>query len=109
MQKVKNTFTWASGETDAIVKTIHERGVVKVYYGVFTNATNPITFTVTVKDEDGVQLYTKADFAENATELVASLNIPVDKGFTITVTPSGDPGASGVIGTVVLFVQQDEL
>lgn len=91
-------FTWASGVSTVVSKSVPVNGKVRVIVGVANNSTNSITYTTTIVDEDSYQLYTKADWAENATEVVtltADTEVFVPAGSLINITPSGDPGASG--------------
>jgi len=91
-------FTWANGETGALTKDILINGKVGVIIGKTNNSTNAITYTTTIYDEDSYELYTKADWAENATEVVtltADTKVLLPPGSKVTITPSGDPGTSG--------------
>jgi hypothetical protein len=92
-------FTWASGVSAAVAKTMEINGKIKVIVGVANDSTNAITYTTTITDSATYQLYTKADWAENATEVVTlaeDAEIYLEEGVTtVTITPSGDPGASG--------------
>ncbi|MCK5017539.1 MAG: hypothetical protein KAS32_10770 [Candidatus Peribacteraceae bacterium] len=91
-------FTWADGVTAAESKAVPVNGRVRVIAGTTNNSTNAITYTTTIADEDSNQLYTKADWAESATEIVTltvSTEVYVPAGSTITITPSADPGSTG--------------
>ena len=96
------------------------RGKVEQITVQISNATNSITFTLTITDEDSAQLYTKASIAENATAIyLANSNkasqdadfnaFLADGQLTFTLTPSGDPGASGVTVDVALFVTGSDI
>lgn len=98
-------FAWADGETAAVVKPVPACGRVRVIIGTASNSENAVTYTTTIADEDGLVLYTKADWAEAATEKVqlsADTEVYVPPGCTMTVTPSGDPGSP--VGTVDLVL-----
>ena len=85
-------FVFAS--TEAVVKQVLANGAVRVVAGI-TTATNAITYTTTIADEDGIVLYTKTDWAQAATEvdtLTADTEVFVPAGSTVTITPSGDVG-----------------
>ncbi len=107
--------SWATGVTTVKTPTRKVRGKVEQIVVKISNATNGITFTLTITDEDGAQLYTKASIAENATAIYfansnkatfdADFNAFLAEGIlTFTLTPSGDPGASGVTVDVAVFV-----
>lgn len=106
MQKIKEAITWASGNSDLISRELHENGLINSIILSCNDTTNPITFEVKILDDDDNAIYTKSDFAENATELVTGLAIPVDYGFKLTVEPSGDPGVSTAITYTKLFVEK---
>jgi hypothetical protein len=82
------------------VKTfkIQENGSMTDLAVVMPNFTNAITGTLTIEDEDGVVLYTKAAIARNATTIVNTLSVPVDRNYIGRLTLSGAGGAGG--GTV---------
>jgi len=65
---------------------------------VMPNFTNAPTATLTIEDEAGVVLYTKAAIANNATTIVNSLSVPVDTNYVGRLVLSGAPGGTG--GTV---------
>jgi len=96
-------YSWASGETAAVTKSIISNGILKTHIVVASNATNGITFTVAIIDEDGYTLKSTDSIAENATTTTASLDVPVPRGSQVKITPSGDPGASGVTVDLILY------
>jgi len=90
-------FTWAAAVSTGVSKDLEINGKVKAIVGVANDSTNAITYTTTIKDVDGYTLYTKADWAEAATEVVvfdADTMVYIPDGSTVTITPSGVPGAS---------------
>ncbi len=103
--KVRFTeMSWASGESGALTETlegismIFERAVV-----IASNSTNAITYTVSLTDEDSCEAFSSAAIPENASTQKLATLVFVDNDLTLTVTPSGDPGASGSTVTVVLY------
>lgn len=91
-------YTWASGVSAAVSKAMPFNGRVRIVAGVANNSTNAITYTTLIEDEDGIDIYSKADWAENATEVVtltADTELYIPFNSTIKITPSGDPGATG--------------
>jgi hypothetical protein len=103
MLRLKKSFAFAATGT-SLEQTIHENGVITIYHLTAPNFTNPVTSTLSVKDVDGNTIWTGSAHNENATYLVASLTVPVDRGYTLVCTISGAAGTGG--GTVVanLFV-----
>jgi hypothetical protein len=88
----------ATGTTNTA--KLYENGYVTAYVMTVANFTNVVTATLSIQDDDGDTIYTGSAHAKGATHLVASLNIPVDRNYTATITLSGDAGGSG--GNVVL-------
>jgi hypothetical protein len=89
--------SWAAAVSTGISLSIPFNGELRHIVGTANNSTNAITYTTTIADSNGDTLYTKADWAENATELVvltADTAVFIPDGSTVTITPSGVPGAS---------------
>lgn len=105
MQSIKNSFVF-DATTTSLTAPIFENGIITNYTLVCPNFTNAVTSTLSILDDDGVTIWTGDAKNENATYLVSSLSVPVDKGYTLKATLSGVAGAGG--GTVVakLFVDQ---
>jgi len=109
--------SWANGETDALAPVLYDlNGTIKAIEVVVSDATNGITVTVALTSENTTALYSKASIAENATTWLdsdsskgtrdADFNpIPVNGNITATITPSGDPGTSGVTVDVILYLE----
>ena len=104
--------SWASGETGALTATVGNANMLIERMDVLiSNATNAITFTVTIADENSVQVLTFAGLAENTNHIKLATKatpdfdaVPVsDNTLTVTITPSGDPGASGATVDVILY------
>lgn len=105
-REVPAQFTWAAAVATAVVKDIVTNGRMRWIIGTANDSTNAITYTTTIDDADGNTLYTKADWAEAATELVqltSDNEIFIPSGSTITITPSGVPGATGGTFDVTLI------
>lgn len=107
--------SWASGESGVKSPTIaNVNMLVERVDVVASNSTNAITYTVAISDEQSVsggELYSKTGVTENAqTVHLATKATPDFDAFpvsnntlTITITPSGDPGASGATVDVILY------
>lgn len=111
MIKMKVTrMTWASGITAAVTKKASENGWMKQFMFKANNSTNAITYTIEVIDPDdtATSLYSKASLAENASTLTTGLTVPIEKDFQIKVTPSGDPGVSGGIVDIIMYLEQNK-
>jgi hypothetical protein len=107
--------TWASGVSSAVVKTLNVNGVCEQIAVKVNNNTGNRTATVTITDENGATLFTKSGIAENATAtyFARSYKGTPDADFnpflvagtlTATITPSGDPGESGMTVDVYLYL-----
>ena len=92
-------FSWASGATDAVSKDLPFTGMMRQFVTVVNDNTANRTATVAILDGDDYELYSLAAIPENATTvttLSSSTEVCVPQGCTVKVTPSGDPGASGM-------------
>jgi len=107
--------TWADGVTAAVAKTMKVNGVCEQIAVAVNDNTGNRTATVTITDENGVTLFTQAGIAEAATTTYfarsykavqdASFNPFLATGvLTATITPSDDPGASGMTVDVMLYL-----
>ncbi len=104
--------SWASGVTTADTDTLTFTGRCEQIETVVSNATNGITFTVAITTADGGTLFSEAAIPENATTITKLTDAATDVGTfwangttTVTLTPSGDPGASGVTCDVTVYVE----
>ena len=108
-------LSWASGASGALTTTIaNVNMLVERVDTVASNSTNAITYTIAIADENTVsnaELYSEAGLLENAqTVHLATKSTPDFDAFpcsgntlTVTVTPSGDPGASGSTIDVIIY------
>jgi len=108
--------TFADGVTAALEKTLKAvRGICEQVEVVINDNDGNATATVTITSDVSGQLYTKAGIPENATTVyqARSLGGTTDSDFkaflcssdlTVTVTPSGDPGASDMTVDVYLYL-----
>lgn len=107
-------LSWADGVTAADTETLSNlNGLCEQIKIVVSNATNGITVTVAITDPDGGSLVSVAAIAENATTFLKATSdasdfdafLLSDGTYTLTVTPSGDPGTSGVTVDVDLYLR----
>jgi hypothetical protein len=109
--------TFANGITAALEKTRKNvRGRCEQIEVVINNNTGNATATVLIESDLGGTLYTKAGVPENATTVYQARPVgSTDADFTaflcasdltVTVTPSGDPGASGMTVDVYLYLDE---
>ena len=99
-------FSWTAAETAGVAKSMPVCGKARVIAGIANNSTNAITYTTTISDEDSIQLYTKTDWAEAATEVVtldSDTEVYIPPGATVTITPSGAPGTTGGTFDLILI------
>jgi len=104
--------SWASGVTDAATTSINNCNMlIERIDVVASNSTNAITWSVAIADENAADVIpTISSIPENdtttklATKATADFDaIPVNNTLTVTITPSGDPGASGATVDVILY------
>ncbi len=103
--------SWATGVSAVLTPTMAVRGKVEQIVVEISDATNGITFTLTITNSNGGTLYTQAGIAENAVTVYKATSDSTDfNAFlgdeicTFTLTPSGDPGASGVTVDAVMYM-----
>lgn len=107
------------GATGHAATTVTEtiRGKCEQLAVKVSNCTNAITFTVTITNEDGGQLFTKAAIAKGQTTILfANSNKGTPDGdfnaflaaepCTISIDPSGDAGSGGVTADVALYLTE---
>ena len=99
--------TWASGDTAAVTITVpNVNGILGSMTVKNSNATNPITVSASLTDELGGVYPNFTAIAENSSAVKTSSTdfdaVPINGDYTLTITPSGDPGASGLTVDVSL-------
>lgn len=105
--------TWASGASGAKSVTLNGiNGIVEQIEVKINNNTGNRTATVVIASSNGGTLFSQAGIAENATTPYQATSDAT--GFdaflcggsvTATITPSGDPGESGMTVDVWLYVR----
>ena len=111
---ITDTFSWASGASGAKDSSkissnrgVHQGTMIGFKLTVNDNTGNR-TVTLKVKDKDGDTIYTSGNCAEGATTITMGLTIPLIEQEIVTITPSGDPGESGLAVTNIrLYYQPD--
>ena len=101
-------FSWASGASAASTVTMPLNGIMRVMIVVVSSSTNSVTATVAITDEDSYTLYSLGTIGAGATTvttLTADTEIWVPSGSSVTVTPSGDPGTTGVTVDVTFIAR----
>ena len=109
-------LSWGAAETDARVSSAisSNRGVYQgTLWGfklTINNTTNNITFALSIQDEDGVTIYTSGAQADNGTDVVTGLSVPLYAKETVTLTPSGVPGVStAIVSGISLYIVPDAI
>jgi hypothetical protein len=105
--------TFADGVTTALSKTLPNiRGICEQIEVVVNNNDGDATAIVTIADDLSGTLFTKSGIAENATTVLKATSDATDfdafqsvGDLTVTVTPSGDPGESGMTVDVYLYIR----
>ena len=103
--------SWASGEDSAVEMTVTGVNcILKRMQVIASDTTNSITFTVAITDENGGTVLSIAGISDDATTDKNALKATPDfspvvlaNTLTVTVTPSGDPGASGATVDIILY------
>ncbi|KPK42745.1 MAG: hypothetical protein AMJ65_07165 [Phycisphaerae bacterium SG8_4] len=106
-------LTWADTETAAQTVNLFDRGQVSQISVKVNDNTGNRTVQVTISDENAGQLYDKSLIPENAVTVYHATKDTEDfhefvigPGCTLKVTPSGDPGASGLEVDIVLGMEE---
>ncbi len=107
--------TWISGNTDVLTPTLANLNgeIVQVEVDVAENTTNNITFTLAITTPDSGQVFSIAAIADNGATVFTALSDSTDfdafvganDTFTFTLTPSGDPGATGATVDVNVWLR----
>jgi len=115
MLRISHTHTITATSFAANTFRLHNDGILFFGQLVAANCANGITFTVTIKDEDGNILFNEAALAENNnTTFFAAPKTddyaPVVARGSVTITPSGDPGGAGTEYAIVcnLYVMENQ-
>lgn len=88
-------MSWASGVSAAVEEDCNVGGTIQTMTARASNATNSITYTIKLYDENDTQLFEQSGLAENHNSSILNIDIFFYGVLTVEVTPSGDPGASG--------------
>ena len=104
MQRTTSTFEFAATGTE-LTTLICENGYLTDYVLTVPNFTNNVTATLSILDDNDVTIWTGDAKARNATAVVNSLTVPVDRNFTLKCTLSGVAGGSGGDVVAQTFIQ----
>lgn len=104
--------SWSSGESDAKTTTLANLyGKCEQIEVKLNDNTNNVTATVAITTADSGTLFSQAGIAEDATTVYKATSDATDFDaflcggtLTFTITPSGDPGASGLTVDVILYL-----
>lgn len=107
--------TWVSGNSDVLTPTLAKINgeIVQVEVDVAEDTTNNITFTLAITTPNSGSVFSIAAIADNGATVFTALSDSTDfNGFvagddtlTCTLTPSGDPGATGATVDVNVWVR----
>lgn len=107
--------TWASGNTDVLTPTLAKLNgeIVQVEVDVAEDTTNNITFTLAITTPNAGLVFSIAAIPDDGATIFTSLSDSTDfDGFvagndtlTFTLTPSGDPGATGATVDVNVWMR----
>ena len=94
----------ATGTTQSFA--LNGRGLIHSIVLVVPNFTNAVTATLTITNQDGVEIYNSTAKARNATYALTQLwdKVPIVGSNTVTVTLSGVAGGTGGDVTVSIYM-----
>ena len=105
------TVTWASGETSAKTTFKHVNMLLDRIDVLINQPTNNLTVNMTFADQNLVVVIDATNFTaldDGTKHIMLSTKIPADfstitlnDDITITITPSGDPGATALTVTPI--------
>jgi hypothetical protein len=102
----------ASGSTDAVTATMEIHGKCEQVEVKVNNTTSAATPTVAITSKNGGTLFSKAAITINKTNIYKSFNdaadfdaFLADELCTFTVTPSADPGVSGMNVDIAIYLR----
>jgi len=103
--------TWASGASGAKTATLNLNGICEQIEVKVNNNTGDRTATVALATANGGTLFNVSGIAENATTVLKATSDATDfdaflcdGAITATITPSGDPGESGMTVDVYVYL-----
>ena len=105
------TFTFGATGTTSPNVQMNENGYIENLIAAIPNFTNAVTATIGIYDASGVELYTATGITKNGTFKPQSSDlgkVPVDYGFTMRCSISGDAGGTGGAVTVRAFVSRNK-
>lgn len=97
-----DTLTMANGGTTEVTTTEGIHGIIGTIAVVLPDSTNGVNATLTLTDENSVELYNSGALADNQTHLLTSCDVLAAGIITIGITASADPGADW-IATVYMY------
>jgi len=95
------TATWDDDDTGDVTQAITINGIIQKIILVAPNATNAVTFQLTILDEEDTVIFDSGEQAENAT-YTWSVHEPVTGTIDVVIEPSGALGATNPDATITL-------
>lgn len=78
-------------------------GVIGTVCIKMPDSTNGVTATLSIRDSDGFELYSKAGIVDNDSTVLSNIDVLVAGVLTIGMTASGDPGADWTSTNIILY------
>lgn len=113
---ITDTLHWDSGASGvknsskiSQNKGVHQGKMVGFKLTLNDNTGNR-TVTLSIVDKDGDVIYTSGNCTEAATTVTMSLDVPLIEQELVRITPSGDPGTSGLdVTNIKLYYHPDPI
>jgi hypothetical protein len=109
MQKVTLRFPIAADKTTASAEIRRNKDITggKPYQidVDMPNWTNAVTGTLSVKNTDGSEIYSKSSLAKNVVTTINDAVFPFAENLTVTLTLTGVPGGTGGTAAVYFYFE----
>ena len=98
-----DNITMLDGGTVEGTETEAFNGVIGTICLKMPDSTNGVTATLSIRDSDGFQLYSKVGIIDNSNTVLENINVLVAGVLTIGMTASADPGADWTSTNIILY------
>ena len=99
-----DAITMADGGTTEGTVTEAINGLLVAIKIKLPDSTNGVTATLSIRDSDGFEVYSKVAIADNGNTVLLGVDVPLSGVMTLGMTASGDPGADWTTTNLILEV-----